>query len=634
MRLRFGVGCVMVAIVVASVVGCGPVPGLTTAVTLALGDAWVSPCATTTATATVTENRALKSGAHVTFGVASDSGGATAVLSAANQTTGVNGQAQVTVTAGDTAGSVRITAASGGVSESQILYIGTGDLIPFGVPFTNTQTSTLNSAGSGFTVQASQTSLGNPGGGCNPDAGAEHNGSGSAVFRVIPAAAAGSRASVSAYGRIHVWRPASVRDGTGLDVTNSGNPSDPGPEPGPGVPHAICTLQGVIHVASSHNPNSDPEPPPAGTPTPQAGPIDDLGRVIGIPVMADENGDVTLPPLPELPEDWEYAWEVAGPEGSDFPPVTVGIPILTDVMTVCGDYTPAWAEVYHDITDFLPLETGLYWVYSELPNDLGEWGDPGGTIWRLESMRAFGNELPVLGFFVSSPIQKWRWLPDDATPGEPGTALDRAFDWWIAEPGDEGGLAWYAGTDLFSADPNRDGDGSDSDYDPGNNWWTTDILHLDTRLIFPNHLLVGVPVRSEAPLNWYREYGMGISQDEDITEGYGQFQILSAGARVVVPAGTFDDTITVQWFLPYNDPALPPDWGSLVIIRKAALGKDANGGIGVLWEKQFLASADMLENSVLMYSAELTEWGNCLRNPSNPADLTVNILSRLGPRPR
>jgi len=640
MRLAFGIGCMMVAIVVASMTsmgGCAPAPAAQITVTLALGAAQIDAGATTTATATVNEDGAPKSDAQVAFTVTTHTGGATATLSAATQTTGANGQAQVVVTAGTTEGSVTVSAAHGGVTGSQTLTIGAAPVEWTGVtdqPFASTQSSALNAGGSGFTVQASQTSLGNPDGGCNPDGGAGNNGSGAAMFRIIRRAAADSRATVSTYGRIHVWRPASVRDGTGLDITNSGNPSDPGPEPpDAGVPHAICTLQGVIHVPSSDNPNSDPQPPPVDTPTPEAGPIGNLNGVIGTPVVADENGDVTLPPLPELPADWEYGCEVTGPPGSSFTPITVGIPTLTGVVTVCGDYTPPWAEVYYDITDYFPLQTGLFWAYSELPNDLGEYGDPEGTIWRLESRDALQNELPALGSFVSSPMQKWRWLPDDATPGEPGTALDSAFDWWTAEPGDTGGLAWYAGADLFSADPNRDGDGSDSDWDPVNNWWTTDVLHLDTRLIFPNHLLVGVPVMSDAPLNWMREIGVGIST-EDTTTGYGQFQILSAGDEVVVPAGTFSDTLTVQWFLPYNDPALPADWGPLVIIRKAALAKDENGAIGVLWEKQFLASADMPDNNVLMYWAELTDWGNSLVNPTNPGDLTVNILSRLGPRPR
>jgi len=640
MRLAFGIGCLMVAIVVvASVVGC-PTTTVTTAVTLALGAAQVGAGATTTATATVTENSALKSGAQVAFTVTTNTGGATATLSAATQATGANGQAQVVVTAGTTEGSVNVRAESGGVSQSQVLTIGAAAVEWTGVtdiPFANTQNNSVDSGGSGFTVQASQTSLGNPDGGCNPDGGAGHNGSGSAMFRVIPAAGASSREAVSTYGRIHVWRSASARqDGTSLDITNSGNPSDPGPDPEtPGVPHAICTLQGVIHVPSSDNPNSDPEPPPTDTPTSEAGPIGDLSGVIGTPVAADENGDVTLPPLPELPADWEYACEVTGPPGSTATPVTIGIPTLTGVVTVCGDYTPPWAEVYYDITDYFPLETGLFWVYSELPNDLAAYGgDPEGTLWRLESRDALQNELPTLGSFVSNPVQKWRWLPTDATPGEPGTALDSAFDWWTTEPGDAGGLAWYAGTDLFSADPNRDGDGSDSDFDPVNNWWVTDVLHLDTRLIFPNHLLVGVPVQSDAPLSWMREFDVGISQDGDTTAGYGQFQILSAGDEVVVPAGTFTDTITVQWFLPYNDPILPTEWGSLILIRSAALGRDENGAVGVLWEKQYLASADVPDASVLMYWAELTDWGNSLVNPTNPGDLTVNIMSRLGPRPR
>jgi hypothetical protein len=432
-----------------------------------------------------------------------------------------------------------------------------------------------------FSVEAAQEVLGNTQADCNPtDSGG--SGSGNAAFRVcrLGGADAGARSTttVEHRGLMCVVRPAvSVRGTDGdLDIGNTDFGFDePNGGAQDGVPGARMTLQGVVNMG---DPSYDTNP--AGVQA-EDGPIDDLSECEDIEVVSDGDGDMMMPPLPELPDnnddaEFGYRFLLEGPPGSDFTPLLVDIPTFTGRITLADrtSTVEGFGTDRFNITDYYPLVPGSVYMYSELPTAFS----PGGT-WQLEVRAPVTNTLPDVGTFTAIPVQKFLNL----TP----TAYDATYlDWWLAESGDSGGLALYASTGTV--DPTVPlGDAGTPN---------TMLTWTDPRLIFPNNLAVGEQV--SYPTTFHSD-AVHVSQ-ADGTSPMVRCQIQSAGDEVTGSVGTYSDTLTVLWTIPQElSPGVVVDFAYLATLAK---------GVGVLMEEIYAIDPADATNRVLIYKSLIEDF--------------------------
>lgn len=408
-------------------------------------------------------------------------------------------------------------------------------------------------------VQALQDVLGNYWGDGTPEQ-PRQNASGCSAFRVLLGGeGAAVRGTSVRKGRILVRYPAdagaSVRQEGQLDIGSSGFDFDAGDEaPENGCAGARCQLVGVVELGTDGE--------PTGPPT--DGPFEDMDEARDIEIVADGEGDILIPPLPELDEGEAYEFEVTGPEGSDLQPVILDITMLGGKITLATsqqDVSTTEIGRKYNITDYFPLNGDDVYRYRDYVGD---------DDWTFAVRPPIENTLPVIGAFTAFPVAS-----------QPASALDRvAWTWWL--PGEDG-LGLWATAPLHV---------------PGE---VVPVDYTNPRLIFPNGLSLGELGSYDA--DWH-EVQATISQagtDTFIERRTIRYQLQAVGQRVEVNAGTFTDTITVLWTIPYFDRETEGRWDLINVLN---LGRD----VGVLtWEQWIASTADPRLKDLIFYG-ELEEY--------------------------
>lgn len=349
------------------------------------------------------------------------------------------------------------------------------------------------------TLRATQQVLGNSTGGANPTRPA-NDGSGRGCFRVVLGAAGGSvgiREGVWTEG-FRLRRPNGSASQAGrIQITSSGYPWDPGPEPTTGLAQATCQLRGVINIA-------DPDP------VPQPGPFTDMDLAGQINIVSDYDGDVMIPPLPELPEGQAYEFEVNGPPGTDIPPVIVDVTSMTGKINVVSGTDPTDTALRkYDVTDYWPMVPNTVYLYEDLL-----WGNQ----LQITVKQSLENSVPGTPSFTSYPhMLEW-----------PSAGL-MGWRWWSRDT--SYGVALYAWSGQYYS---------------GNTTW---VVLMDGGLILPNDFTLGESAQYQVDAY--------IQQDAIITQAAASqavpagplnvlYQVVDAGTAATLPTGTTtNQTLTI-----------------------------------------------------------------------------------------
>lgn len=388
------------------------------------------------------------------------------------------------------------------------------------------------------TLTANQRVLGNNQGGCNPDT-PSRNGSGRSAFRVTLGGSSSSSTIPDNVwsGGFRVRRPyASASQEGRINVTSSGFAWDPGTPSGPGVAGATCTLQGIIDTT-----DPDPEPEP--------GPFEDIEEAQEISVVSNYEGDIIVPSLPELPEDWAYEFELEAPEGSGAEPIIVDITSMTGKINVVSGTDPVDSALKtYNITDYWPLEEDTVFTYHD-----NYWGENV----TMTVRPPIENDLPIRGPFTSYPFM----ITSDWYETEFGMPMV-GWQWWATS---DTGMAVDAAAGYHNV-----GD-------------VTMVSYADPPIIFPNGLTLGECGSYE--VNVYAIEAI-ITQAPDIgpLPTTITYQLVDAGTEAPLPDGsTTTDTLVVSWTLPYTleEGGLGDAYENVVTLAK---------GVGpVLWDQWYWA---------------------------------------------
>jgi len=354
--------------------------------------------------------------------------------------------------------------------------------------------------------------LGKSDGGANAPV-PSRNGSGFGAFRIIEAAgaagaAAGGRGAAYWVGRIRVYHPplegASAREVTDLTIGRTSYSFDGGANPDDRpVRGARLALLGVIH--RDWPASSDPV----------QGPYQDLSAASGMDTVANLNGEVLLPPLPELPEGWLYRFRVTGPPNTDtvYRETVVDMPVLTGQITLADDSARPTELVgrIHNITDYFPLPAVRRYVYRC-------------DLYRQDD-----------GSIYNTSTREWYFVGTRETTG-PGVGTVRAFAVWSDYAGEVQVEWWLSGGGglcriLKSAWPGDWASGDGYEY-------------YDQPELLPDGLRLGETVTWST--TWHA-FGLRWGEQHLDQPALVQYQLAAAGEPAEVPYGSFTDTVRIVW---------------------------------------------------------------------------------------
>lgn len=390
------------------------------------------------------------------------------------------------------------------------------------------------------------------------------------------------------------------------------------------IPGAEITVVGVGNVSDEEG-NDDDVFPVDGDVFGDVDIDDVTGRCIDVPsrdaldaglfrVIADSNGDVYLPPLPPLDgfeeagEDLCYILEVDAPDVIDLEETRVAFrPRSGQIVLVGDDADPEIPTETYNITDYFPAIVGRRYVYQEHVSRT-PWSlwvhDPLRTPLTADQDTAWQGILEGFQPFTSFPFEAWEGVEYFA---------DNATKWQWFAPGDDG-LSLFADAPMNA---------------PGQ---VVPIVFWSPPLVFQNGLELGTLGTQELDAIWsaqatVEELGDGsdVGTDGSLRATY---QIHSVGDVIDVLGGTFEDTMTVVWTIPFpeSDPvdntiSFSADYNQVTVWT---LARD----LGIVTAEVWRADPSNPRMRDLMYYAELAEFEDGYfpgDNPPQEQGLTVNF---------